>query len=209
MSAHSSAPGLGRAQAAPAAFLTARQGSSMPTGARRTRMTGRAVTVALATLCAPLAAAVGLAAIAATGGEQQPEMGSLAGAQGLRGSTVEATPPTPATQASAPSVETPKRQGDAVAAVEKSRTEPIVTDAPDRQQSPATRAPTHKPPVRTTPTPPSPRVSPPAPLPSVDPTAPGAPTSPSGSGSSSSDSNSGSGSGTDSPDGPEGHSGGA
>jgi outer membrane biosynthesis protein TonB len=205
MSAHHSAPGMGRAQVGPPAFLTAQQGSSIPTRVRGTRMTRRAMTVAAATLCAPLVATVGLAAFAAAGGEQPPEMGSLAGAQGLRGSTVEATSPAPAPQVLAPTAESPKRP-EVVTPVEKSQTDPV-TDETQRQEPPTTRAPTHKPPVQTTPKPRSPRVSPPAPAPapSFDPTGPGAPTSTGGTSTSGSDPGSTSGPGYR--DGPAGQSG--
>jgi hypothetical protein len=210
MSAHYSAPGLGRAEVGPPAFLTAQQGSSIPTRVRGTRMTRRAMTVAAATLCAPLVAAVGLAAFAAAGGEKPPEMGSLAGAQGLRGSTVEATSPAAAPEVPAPIAETPKRVEENVAPVHKGQTDPV-TDGQEqqqRQQPPPTRAPTHKPPVQTAPKPRSPRVSPPAPAPppSYDPTGPGAPTSPSGTGGTGT-SGSGSTSGSSSPGSPDSYSG--
>src|SRR3954451_15318272 len=110
MSAHYGAPVLGRAQRGTPAFWTAPQGSSIPAGSRPERVTRRAIAVAAATLCAPLVTATALAAIGAVTGGNQAEMGTLAGAQGLRGTTVAATNPAPA-QVSSPAPETSKSYG--------------------------------------------------------------------------------------------------
>ena len=65
MSAQQGAPVLGRAQVATPTLWNAPQGSSIPAGSAPARMTRRAIAVAAATLCAPLVAMLGLAAIGA------------------------------------------------------------------------------------------------------------------------------------------------
>jgi outer membrane biosynthesis protein TonB len=233
MSAQQGAPGLGRAQMATPTFWNAPQGSSIPMKSRPARMTRRAMAVAAATLCAPAVAAIGLAAIAAAGGGGHPEMGSLAGTQGLRGTTVAATAPAPA-GVLGPSIDDPKAKPvttdeDNAAAHKRHPTQDTSSD-PQRAPAPTTRAPAHKPPTHAAPQPPPSKVNlnppAPAPTPSVDPTTPGAPTSgstsgaegggdtsgsssgSSSSGSSTSGSSSGSNSGPGSPEGPYGQSGG-
>jgi hypothetical protein len=182
MSAQQGAPALGRAQ----------------TGT----MTRRAMAVAGATLCAPLVAAVGLAAIGTAGGGDQAQMGTLAGAQGLRGSTVAATNPAPP-PASSPTADAFKAKGDgpreASAAESKRQPSQETQSQPRSNPAPSTRAPTHKPPTQVTSKPPRSRVpvTPTSPAPTVDPSTPGAPTPGSTGGSDDSGSSSGAGSGTD------------
>jgi hypothetical protein len=211
MSAQQGAPAFGRAQ----------------TGTPRPRrLTQRAMAVTGATLCAPLVAAVGLAAIGTSGGGDQAQMGTLAGAQGLRGSTVAATNPAP--PAPSPPAEAVKDKGQdaSKAAAVEPRRQPTQGSSPQPRSNPApsTRVPAHKPPTQVKPKPPRSRVpvSPTTPAtPIVDPDTPGAPTSGTsggggegdGSGSNSgpgSSSGSGSGSSSDTayPGGPGGQSGG-
>jgi uncharacterized membrane protein YgcG len=225
MSAQQGAPALGRAQVATPTLWNAPQGSSIPRGSAPARMTRRAMAVAAATLCAPLVAMLGLAAIGAAGGGNQAEMGTLAGTQGLRGSTVATTSPAP-TQVSAPPADELKARADgtnATAADPKQHPTQSTASQPQREPAPDTRAPAHKPPTRTVPERPPSRVNPhpsaPAPPPAVDPTGPGAPIpgssggtsggagSTDGSGSTSG-SSSGSGSSVTYPEGPDGQSGG-
>jgi hypothetical protein len=130
--------------------------------------------VAAATLCAPAFATVALAAIGATGGGGHPAMGSLAGTQGLRGTTTpEASAPAPAT-----SSERTAQHGATVKPSDASNPPPPV----HAQRNPApkvpARAPTHHrspAPPHVTPTPHT-HVNPPS-TPVYDPTQPGAPTS--------------------------------
>jgi hypothetical protein len=223
MSAQQGAPVLGRAQVATPTLWNAPQGSSIPAESAPARMTRRAMAVAAATLCAPLVAMLGLAAIGAAGGGNQAEMGTLAGTQGLRGSTVATTSPAP-TQISAPPADDLKARADgtnATAADPKQHPTQSTASEPQREPAPATRAPAHKPPTRTVPERPPSRVNPnpstPAPS-TVDPTGPGAPIpgtggtsggagSTAGSGSTSG-STSGSGSNVTYPEGSDGQSGG-
>jgi hypothetical protein len=206
MSAQYAAPGLGRAQTATPAFLTAQQGSSTSTGVRHTRLTRRALAVTAATLCAPLVAAVGLVGFAAAGGGSQAEMGTMTGAQGLRGTTVAATSAAPK-QVSEPAAEatTGFRKDDASAPSSNSQGAPAALDGPQHQPAPPTREPSGKPPTHAAPKPPpSPRVRAPAPAPSptAGPSEPGAPVTTGGTDSS------GSSGGPGYPDGRDGGSGG-
>jgi hypothetical protein len=224
MSAQQGAPVLGRVQVATPTLWNAPQGSSIPAGSAPARMTRRAIAVAAATLCAPLVAMLGLAAIGAAGGGNQAEMGTLAGTQGLRGSTVATTSPAP-TQISAARSDDLKARAEgtnATAADPKQHPTQSTASEPQREPAPATRAPAHKPPNHTVPERPPSRVNPnpSAPAPStVDTTGPGAPIpgstggtsggagSTAGSGSTSG-SASGSGSNVTYPEGPDGQSGG-
>jgi hypothetical protein len=221
MSAQQGAPVLGRAQVATPTFWNAPQGSSIPSGTRPARMTRRAMAVAAATLCAPLVAMLGLAAIGAAGGGNQAEMGTLAGTQGLRGTTVATTGPSP-TQLSGPPVDGSKADATGEGPANPgSRPTQGTGSHPRSEPAPTTRAPANKPPSHTAPKPPSSKVNlnPPAPAPAttVDPSGPGAPTPSNSTGgtsggpgsvdTSSSNSGSGSGSGTDYPDGHDGQSG--
>jgi hypothetical protein len=170
--------------------------------------------VAAATLCAPIVAVAALAAIAATGGGNQSEMGTLAGTQGLRGTTIGAGNPE-SSPVPGPTVEDPQGQAKAQTDTAIAKTHPAQTaaDPVERRQAPDTRAPAHKPPLQAPPKSPSRRVDlnppPPASEPSQDPSAPGAPI-PSGSstGPGSPTSSSGSNSGSGSTDGLDGRSGG-
>src|SRR3954465_15324194 len=85
MSAHYAAPGFRRPQLATPSYAG-------PVVRRK------ALTVAVATLCAPALAAMALAALAATGGGDRAAMGSLAGSEGLRGTTTPAVSPSPTTR---------------------------------------------------------------------------------------------------------------
>jgi uncharacterized membrane protein YgcG len=181
MSAQDGAPALGRAQIAPTDQWNARQGSSIPMASVPARFTRRAMTVAAATLCAPLVAVAGLAAIGVAGGGGDPAVGTMAGSQGLRGTTVETIPPAPA-QVAGPTDPVFKREGKGEAPTAAASGRPVKGTTDDAGREPATdlRAPAHKPPIRTQPRTPSRRVSP-APPPAapeqiVDPSAPGAPT---------------------------------
>jgi hypothetical protein len=224
MSAQQGAPALGRAQVATPTLWNAPQGSSIPREPRPARMTRRAMAVTAATLCAPMVAAIGLVAIATAGGGNQAEMGTLAGTQGLRGSTVAASGPAP-TQVSGPPADGWKAKAggtDKGTAAEPKRDSTQETSSqPQREPAPTTRAPEHKAPTHTAPEPPSSRVNPdptaPAPAPTVDSSDPGAPIPGSTGGTSggvgsSVDSGSSSGSSsssdTDYPEGPDGQSGG-
>src|SRR3954453_23177634 len=104
MSAHYGAPGLRRPQFATPSHPASPHGTAGTPHPRRTPAARRkALFVAAATLCAPALAAVALAAIGATGGGDQAAMGSLAGAQGLRGTpTPEVSSPAPPTPATHP-----------------------------------------------------------------------------------------------------------
>jgi hypothetical protein len=222
MSAQQGAPALGRAQVGTPTLWNAPQGSSIPTETRPARMTRRAMAVTAATLCAPMVAAIGLVAIATAGGGNQAEMGTLAGTQGLRGSTVAEAGPA-LTQVSPPA-DGWKAEADGTdegpAAEPRRHSTQETSSQPQREPAPSTRAPAHKPPTRTAPEPPS-RVNPkptaPAPPPTVDSSGPGAPIPGSTSGTSGgvgssvdsgSNSGSSSSSGTDYPEGPDGQSGG-
>src|SRR2546421_5213814 len=155
MSAQYGAPGLGRAQIATPAYSTARQGSSIPipTGSRTARVTRRAMAVAAATLCAPVMATAALAGIGAAGGGNHAEMGSLAGTQGLRGATVEASSPAPTV--SGPQEQTSRGFGkDAIAPTGRSHPAPPARPHSQGQQTsgqgghaPVHKAPTHKAPA--------------------------------------------------------------
>lgn len=166
--------------------MSAQYGAPALSGAQVPPMRRRAMAVAAATLCAPMVAAAGLAAIAATGGANQSEMGTLAGTQGLRGTTIasDADP----SQASGPTIAVPQGAKDgASTTVPKTHPAQAAAKRVERRPPPDTRAPAHKPPLQTPPKPPSSRVNlnPPPPRPdttSEDPLAPGAP-NPSGSSS--------------------------
>src|SRR3954452_7051112 len=96
MSAQHGAPGFRRPQLATPSYSASPQETSISRHpARSNRPRRRALFVAAATLCAPAFAALALAAIGATGGGDQAAMGSLAGTQGLRGTTtpVSSSPP--------------------------------------------------------------------------------------------------------------------
>jgi hypothetical protein len=222
MSAQQGAPALGRAQVGTPTLWNAPQGSSIPRGSRPARMTRRAMAVTAATLCAPMVAAIGLVAIATAGGGNQAEMGTLAGTQGLRGSTVAASGPVP-TQVSPPADGWKAKAGgtdEGTAAEPKRHSTQETSSQPQREPAPTTGAPEHKAPTHTAPEPPSSRVNPdptaPAPAPPVNSSGPGAPIPGStsgtsgGVGSSDSGSNSGpsSGSSSDYPEGPDRQSGG-
>ncbi|MDX6605851.1 MAG: hypothetical protein QOD14_391 [Solirubrobacterales bacterium] len=177
MSAHYGAPGLRRPQMATPAFSAVSQGSSIPAPSAGAAVVKRkAMLVAAATLCAPTFAVLALAAIGATGGGNQAGMGSLAGTEGLRGSTVAAT--------TAASPAQPLKR-DATAA-KRNAADPAATH--HARQHPAGRAPAHSP-TRTPAHPPRPAPSthigrtpthtnstPPT-APTYDPNQPGAPTS--------------------------------
>jgi hypothetical protein len=159
----------------------------------------KALFVAAATLCAPAFAALALAAFAASGGSDQPAMGSLTGTEGLRGIT---TPSMSASPSPNPvKYGTGEKKGDWSDSTgsPRGRKHPS-PQAPAR--SPAHQAPA-TPPTHVKPTPKT-HVTTPAP-PAYDPTEPGAPTSSgttdttsgtSGSGSGSTSGSSGSGSGS-------------
>jgi hypothetical protein len=159
--------------------------------------------VAAATLCAPVVTAGALAAIAAVGGGNHAEMGSLAGTQGLRGTTIGTTSPAP------PAVTGPVDEPSKSPAKDDSAgigESPAQSGTHHAQQQPTsgqrTSAPTHKPTQPAPKPPPSSRVglNPPTqdPYPNYDPTGPGAPTS---SGTSTGGTTSTSGQGTSTPDG--------
>jgi hypothetical protein len=179
MSAQDGAPALGRAPMAPPAQWNARQGSSIPTGSRPARLTRRAMAVTAATLCAPLVAVAGLAAVGAAWGGGDPELGTMAGSQGLRGTTVASSIPATPPVAGSPAPVSKggdKRRTPTAAAGGRPPTD--TTNAATREPATDLRAPTHKPPTtqpraplrRVTPTP-----APAAPEPIVDPSGPGAP----------------------------------
>jgi hypothetical protein len=155
MSAHYSAPGLRRAQLATPSYPVIRR---------------KALFVAAATLCAPAFAALALAAIGAAGGGDQAAMGSLAGTEGLRGSTTPSlSSPPPATQHKQGRV-SEKGDGRDSTAGHQAQKHPVAkapTPAPAHRPAPTTRPP------HTTPTP---QVTAPS-LPTTDPSQPGAPTS--------------------------------
>jgi hypothetical protein len=181
--------------------MSAQYGAPALRRAPSTQLTRRAMAVAAATLCAPLVAASALAGIGAAGGGNQAEMGTLAGSQGLRGTTVGASTPAPA-QAANPTPRVMKNQGAGTAEpvnnTGKSDPAPPTSNSTPRQPAPSTRAPAHKAPAPRA-TPPRIPVKPPAatPTPTVDPSGPGAPIPSSGSGAgSTSGSSSGSGSST-------------
>jgi hypothetical protein len=171
MSAHYGAPGLRRAQLATPSYTASPQGSSIPARSGGAPVVRRkALFVAAATLCAPALAAMALAAIGATGGGgNQAAMGSLAGSQGLRGTT------TPSVSSPAPA--TPHKWDLAARKTDAS-------DSPAAhqvQKHPAPRAPSDTQVNRPAPAPPPLRVKP-APhvtaptTPAYDPSQPGAPT---------------------------------
>ena len=181
MSAQDGAPALGRAQVAPPDQLNAQQGSSIPMASAPARFTRRAMTIAAATLCAPLVAVAGLAAIGVAGGEGDPEVGTMAGSQGLRGTTVGTSTPAPA-QVPSPTVPISKGESKGEAQTAAASGRPLKGATDDEAREPVTdlRPPADKPPIRTQPRTPSRRVSP-APPPAapeqvIDPSAPGAPT---------------------------------
>jgi hypothetical protein len=177
-------------------------------------MTRRAMAVTAATLTAPLVALAGLAAIGVSGGGGQAEMGTLAGAQGLRGTTVAATSPAPQPSASAPPVRAPKGREKDLATTSSGGHHFRSTKPPSEPRSaPHTRAPTHKTPPTTVPKTPPKRVNLTPPPTSTDPSEPGAPTTsggsdgPGGSGSGTGSSG-GSSTGSGGPDDPSGQTGG-
>jgi hypothetical protein len=207
MSAQYSAPGLGRVQVATPGDWTAPQGSSISTGPRPARVTRRAMAVAAATLCAPMVAAAALAAIGAAGGGNHAEMGTLAGTQGLRGTTVAATSPAPP-EAPAPTAVSSEGKGDVTLVAGKGRQ--VRPSTHDAQSSPTpeqgSRPPIRREPTRPAPKQPAPKVTPNPPTrtttPTYDPSGPGAPTTAgSTGGTDTSGSNSGSSSGPGSADG--------
>jgi hypothetical protein len=183
MSAQFGAPGLGRAQLATPAYSTAPQGSSVLTASHPARVTRRAIAVAAATLGAPLMTAAALGAIGAAAGGNHAELGTLAGTQGLRGTTVSAGTPAPP-QNSGPAAEA-SRYGKGDSRLSEGEPGPTVTHPAQGQpqggsgtRAPAPNAPSHAAP-KPSPTPKG-GLKPPtrAPSPTYDPTAPGAPTSP-------------------------------
>jgi hypothetical protein len=202
MSARDGAPALRRAQMTPVS----------------TRMTRRAMAVTAATLSAPLMALAGLAAVGASVGGDQAEMGALAGAQGLRGTTVAASSPAPPPLASAPTVKAPEgRESDVAtaAAVGSHETRDRMPQSEPRS-APHTREPAQKTQPPTVPRTPARRINLSPPAPTADPSEPGAPAtpdvedgpgSPGSNGGSSTGSNSGSSSGQGSPDDHSGQSG--
>jgi uncharacterized membrane protein YgcG len=203
MSAHYGAPGFRRAQLATPPYTASPQGSAVPARSSGTRVVRRkALFVAVATLCAPAFAALALAAIGATGGGERAAMGSLAGNEGLRGTT---TP-----SLSSPPAATPHKQ-DTVTQGTATRKGDL-SDSPTRQvqKQPASKAPApapiHRPAPKARPphVAPPPRVTAPS-LPTSDPSQPGAPTSSGTSGGSGG--TSGSGTGTTSGSGSSDHGG--
>jgi hypothetical protein len=132
MSAHFGAPGLRRPQLATPASAPVAGATRASQGAHRQRPRRRALLVALGTLCAPALAASALAAIGATSGSGGGGMGTLAGSQGLRGSTAEATTPAPAPVAAKPKVRPVEKEKRAV--VSRRRPAP---SAPSTEKPPA------------------------------------------------------------------------
>jgi outer membrane biosynthesis protein TonB len=154
MSAHYSAPGLRRAQLATPSF----------------RVRRRALFVAAATLCAPALAAIALAALAATGGGNQPAMGSLAGTEGLRGTTspVVNAPPPATSHKDNMRTKTSRTSDSPDHQVQRHPAPKVATPAPSHQ-------PVSKPPHQTAPAP-TPHLNSPIVAP-YDPSQPGAPSS--------------------------------
>jgi hypothetical protein len=183
MSAHYAAPGLRRPQMA------------TPPVRRK------ALFVAAATLCAPAFAALALAAFAASGGADPAAMGSLAGTEGLRGTTTPSVSDSPSSEPVKPETGTGKDDWSDTRSSHhlQKRPSPQAPSSPPAHQTPATPPPHVKPTPKThvnTPT-----------LPTYDPTVPGAPTSSgttgttsgtTGSGTGTSSGSSGSGSGSNS-----------
>jgi hypothetical protein len=171
MSAHYGAPGFRRPQLATPSYPASPQGSSTTAHSQGTPVLRRkALTVAVATLCAPALAALALAALAATGGGDRAAMGSLAGSEGLRGTTTPAVSSPPATR----DTEHPwtKKGTDSGGMPERHVQRHPSSRAPSRAPTPVHHpAPTHAPKVA-----PAPRaqVSPPT-LPAPSPNTPGAP----------------------------------
>jgi uncharacterized membrane protein YgcG len=199
MSAQYGAPGLGRARLATPSYTPSPQGSFIPPRSSRPPVVRRkALSVAAATLCAPALCAVALTAIGATGGGDQAAMGSLAGTQGLRGTT------TPVVSSSAPSIspDKPDKEGTAFEKGDGSDASPTHrAQGTPEPTAPAEQPARHPAPTRPPHSAPAPHthVTPPS-VPTYDPTGPGAPTG-SGStgetsGTSGSDSGSDSGSGS-------------
>jgi hypothetical protein len=170
MSAHRGAPGFGHAQMATPSYTASTQGPS--TGARRggRPVRRKALFVAAATLCAPALAALALAALAATGGGDRAALGSLAGAQGLRGTTTPSVHTTPAAKPGQ-DVQPLKRANADSPASGPAQRHPASNAAPT---SPVHR-PAPSPPAKVSPAPRPQAVSPS--VPSYDPSQPGAPTS--------------------------------
>ncbi len=151
MSAHYAAPGLRRPQLA-----------TLPV--RR-----KALFVAAATLCAPALAAVALAAFAATGGGDQPAMGSLTGTEGLRGTTTPSVTYSPSSESAKPKAGTGKDDFSDTSGSHHVRKHPS-------EQAPA-RPPAHRTPATPPHVKPAPKTHVNTPvLPTYDPSAPGAPT---------------------------------
>jgi uncharacterized membrane protein YgcG len=207
MSAHYGAPGFRRAQLAAPSYTASPQGSAVPARSGGTRVVRRkALFVAVATLCAPAFAALALAAIGATGGGERAAMGSLAGNEGLRGTTTPSliSPPA-ATQHKQDTVTdeqgTATRKGEAgdspsTHQVQKQPASKAPPPAPVHRPAPKTRPPHVAPPRVNTPS-----------LPTSDPSQPGAPTSSGTSSGSGGTSGSGSGPGTTSGSGSSDHGG--
>jgi hypothetical protein len=159
-------------------------------------MRRKALFVAAATLCAPAFATLALAAFAATGGSDQPAMGSLAGTRGLNGTTTpEVIAPAPTRPDRGPAVKSADQRDDASNPAPQVQKHPVSQAPPS---SPVQHAPT--PPTRTPTKPthpaPAPHVNSPA-VPPYDPSQPGAPNTSGGTtGTDGSSSGSTSGSGT-------------
>jgi hypothetical protein len=171
MSAHHGAPGFRRPQLATPAFTTSPQASSMPArSGGRPRVRRKDLFVAAATLCAPAFAALALAALAATGGGNQAAMGSLAGTQGLRGTT------SPSLNAAPPAI--PDKGGTANGKSHASDSLPVQNGHKHQVQKAPPRDPVHHPsqsPPRQIAPAPRPHLNSPIPPP-FDPSQPGAPT---------------------------------
>jgi hypothetical protein len=159
MSAHYAAPGLRRPQLA------------TPPVRRK------ALFVAAATLCAPALAALALAALAASGGGDRAAMGSLAGTEGLRGTTTPSLSDAQSSQSLRPEARTGKDDWSDTTSSRHLRKDPPLQKSPSEPPArpPAHRAPApQRPHVKPTP---NTHVKTPT-LPTYDPTAPGAPISP-------------------------------
>jgi hypothetical protein len=152
MSAHTGAPGLRRPQ--------------MATPIAAPALKRRAIAVAAAMLCAPALTGMALAGIGATGGGDQPAVGTLAGSQGLHGNATPVAPP-PAAPADRTDVGTklkpagpPKAHSAEHRAPAPPAKQPVQPPAPPTHRAPAQpRSHSTPPPVYTT-----------------DPSQPGAPT---------------------------------
>jgi hypothetical protein len=214
MSAHFSAPGFRRPQAATAAYSATAETFSGPSVSTAHPVRRRALAVAAAMLCAPVLAAGALAAIGASGGTQQAGMGSLAGTHGLKGSTVPAATPSalsssvtpdPTKQSSSKAFE----RGSATTGSRAPSQRPVHSQTPSGSPSrkAGTRAPAHQTPTAPSGTTRTHTGSAPQPSVVTDPTQPGAPAFSGDGGSTSSGTNS-TGTSNYTSDGRGGHSGG-